>query len=100
VLPDEARFMEIDGVRNARHLGGLRIADGRTTTCRDLFRSGSLHRISPDGLATLQALGVKTIVDLRSQKAGVFPEEIEAVRTRMTGDLPDGTREEPATLPP
>lgn len=60
-----SRFVTIDGLANFRDLGGLPAEGGRV---RDgtLFRSDGLHQVSEEGLATLRALGVLTIIDLRT----------------------------------
>ena len=59
------RDLDIEVVFNVRHLGGLRTRDGRRTRA-SVVRAGSLHRLTPAGIETLAALGVRTIVDLRS----------------------------------
>ena len=55
-----ARFREIEGAFNVREIGGYETREGRRTRPNVLFRSSALHR-----LAGAQALGARTVVDLR-----------------------------------
>ncbi len=50
---------------NLRDLGGLATTDGRTVRTGQLFRSGHLCDLEVPGRATIDALGLRTIVDLR-----------------------------------
>ncbi|MFF2008282.1 tyrosine-protein phosphatase [Streptomyces sp. NPDC058195] len=52
----------IDGVRNFRDAGGVGALPRGA-----LFRSGALHGLTPQGAGTLEELGVRTVVDLRSR---------------------------------
>ncbi|MEU9480452.1 tyrosine-protein phosphatase [Streptomyces sp. NPDC048191] len=61
-----SRFVEVDGCFNYRDLGGYRTQDGRTVAWRRLYRSDGLHRITHCGTAAFDALGVVTVIDLRS----------------------------------
>jgi protein-tyrosine phosphatase len=56
----------IDGVVNFRDLGGLQTRDGRRMRARMLFRSGAMHALTNSGVASLSALGVTAVYDLRS----------------------------------
>ena len=51
---------------NLRDLGGLPAADGLRVRSGLLFRSPALARASARDLATLERIGVRTVVDLRS----------------------------------
>ncbi|MFI6447331.1 tyrosine-protein phosphatase [Kitasatospora sp. NPDC050543] len=54
-------FIDIPGVRNFRDAGGIgALRPGR------LYRSGSLHHLTPEGAQRLKALGVRSVIDLRS----------------------------------
>ena len=66
---------------NLRDLGGLPTADGRTVRTGRLFRSGHLCDLDGPALATVEGLGLRTIIDLRR------PDE---TRNRPHPDL-DGT---------
>ena len=50
---------------NLRDLGGLATTDGRAVRTGRLFRSGYLSDLEVSGRATVDALGLRTIVDLR-----------------------------------
>jgi protein-tyrosine phosphatase len=47
-------------------MGGYRSEDGRTVRWGMLYRSGSMHHLTPEDLEILRELGIQTIVDLRS----------------------------------
>ena len=59
------RDIPVDGVINFRDLGGYRTADGRGLRWGRLFRSGALHYITEAGVARLEELGVRSVLDLR-----------------------------------
>lgn len=63
---EPARHLPLPGVFNLRDVGGYPAADGRIRW-RTLFRSDALFRLDDDGLATMAGLGLRTIVDLRTQ---------------------------------
>ena len=73
----------VDGAPNFRDVGGYGTADGRRVRYGKLFRSGMLAGVSADGVATLDALGIRTVVDLRTQV------EVDALGPDR---LPKGTR--------
>ena len=56
----------MDRIHNFRGIGGLPTADGRTTTTGLLWRSGHLARATDADRARLVALGIRTVVDLRT----------------------------------
>ncbi|MEV4824101.1 tyrosine-protein phosphatase [Micromonospora sp. NPDC049274] len=66
------RHVTFDRLHNFRDLGGYRAADGRTLRWRLLYRSDSLGKLSGADLDRFQALGVRTVIDLR------YPWEIAA----------------------
>jgi protein-tyrosine phosphatase len=69
---DLERLIPLEGACNFRDLGGFPTTSGRTVRWRMLFRSDSLHELTPSDVAVLhEDLGVVTVVDLRS------PEEVE-----------------------
>lgn len=63
---DEPRILLIDGVSNARDIGGFHGHDGKTVKYGMIFRSQELDNITPKGLAFLKASDIRTDLDLRS----------------------------------
>src|SRR4051794_1810473 len=91
--------MRLEGAPNFRDLGGHPTTDGGVVRHDLVFRSGGLHRLTTDDLATLAALRLRAVFDLRSDeeraaRPSVLPEGIrcesipilgEASRTRGLG---------------
>lgn len=61
------RFFELDSIQNFRDIGGYTTSDNRSIRWGKLFRSGSLFRMTPHDSAEIDNLGIKTIIDLRSE---------------------------------
>ncbi|MEV7024988.1 tyrosine-protein phosphatase [Kitasatospora sp. NPDC093558] len=55
-------FIDIPGVRNFRDAGGIGALRRGV-----LYRSGSFHTLTDEGARRLKALGLRTVIDLRSQ---------------------------------
>ncbi len=53
---------------NFRDMGGWRTADGRSLRWRTLYRSDTLHRLDGDELDLLAGLGLRTVIDLRTDQ--------------------------------
>jgi protein tyrosine/serine phosphatase len=62
---DLRRVLEVDGLVNARDLGGLPLTCGGTTPRGVFFRSENLDAITPNGWRQLRDAGIRTVVDLR-----------------------------------
>jgi protein-tyrosine phosphatase len=62
----EPRLLALEGSRNFRDLGGYATAGGRRVRYGQLFRSGTLAYLTPEGQRSLAELGVRTICDLRT----------------------------------
>jgi protein tyrosine/serine phosphatase len=77
--PATRRTINVDGLVNARDLGGLRRTDGTTTPNGVFFRSENVDWVTPLGWDQLYAVGIRTVVDLRQ------PDE----RNRDTQTRPD-----------
>ncbi len=60
-----ARRLPLDLAYNLRDIGGYETTDGRRTRWGVLFRSDSLHRLTPQAQQYLLDLGLRTIIDLR-----------------------------------
>lgn len=60
------RWLELEGAVNARDVGGLPAAGGRTTRPGVLLRSDAVHQLTEADVATLLDLGLSHVVDLRA----------------------------------
>src|SRR6478736_8770622 len=73
------RRIVLDNVHNFRDLGGYSTTDGRTIRWRMLFRADGLSGMSAADLEIMRELGLRTVIDLRSNKElderGRFPHE-------------------------
>ena len=65
-MTDLSRHVSFEGCFNFRDLGGYRTADGRWVRWQSLYRSDSLHRLSASDVETFGAMGLRTVIDLRS----------------------------------
>ena len=74
--------MDLDwpGCRNARDVGGLPTADGRTIRAGVLIRSESLQYLTPEGVEAVRRSNVSRILDLRGDG------EVDVAPTPFTGD--------------
>lgn len=63
---DQRRFLRLEGVRNARDLGGYRTRDGRTVRWGRVYRTGALGEATPRDIDALVARGIRVVCDLRS----------------------------------
>ncbi len=66
------RHIPLTGQPNFRDLGGYSSRDGRRVRWGSVFRSGELSQLTDQDLVTLEGLGIRTVVDLRS------PQEVSA----------------------
>jgi protein-tyrosine phosphatase len=60
------RLIELEGAVNFRDLGGYRAGDDMRTRWRVLFRADGLGELTEQDLGVLGALGIRTVIDLRS----------------------------------
>jgi protein-tyrosine phosphatase len=73
----------LTSVVNFRDIGGYATADGRRVRTGRVFRSGALMGISDADLAALEALPIRTVIDLRTR------DDLDAA---APGRLPAGAR--------
>ncbi len=84
VLAD-GRHISLNGLYNLREVGGYPTAGGGTVRWGTLFRSDALHRLDESGTAAIAALGLRTVVDLRTQmEVDVAPSALAGVMARTT----------------
>ena len=62
------RHIPLDGQPNFRDLGGYATKDARTVRWGVVYRSGELNKLSDRDIAVLEGLGIRTVVDLRSEQ--------------------------------
>lgn len=78
------RELIIDGTFNVRDIGGRSTLGGARVASGRLFRSATLDAVTDQGIETLTALGLRTVLDLRSpaevERHGRFPVERAPVR--------------------
>ena len=76
---DVDRRIAFERVFNVRDLGGLPTLDGRTVRSGVVFRADGVNRLAGDDLEVAKALGLRTVVDLRThgevEHRGRFPAE-------------------------
>ncbi len=60
------RLIALEGAVNFRDLGGYPAGEGMRTRWRVLFRADGLGELTGQDLEVLRALGIRTVIDLRS----------------------------------
>ena len=61
------RVIDLKGTANTRDIGGYPASDGRVVEYGQILRSDKLSRLTADDFAELEAIGVKTVIDLRTK---------------------------------
>jgi protein-tyrosine phosphatase len=75
------RTIHLDGTRNTRQLGGIVTQDGRAIKQNILIRSDNLCGLSPQDCYRLAGLGLKTVIDIRSESEVEACPDVDSVRT-------------------
>ncbi len=65
---DPRRHVPLAGQPNFRDLGGYETSDGRSVKWGVVYRSGELSQLTDDDVGKLGALGLRAVVDLRSEQ--------------------------------
>jgi protein-tyrosine phosphatase len=73
------RWIALPGTLNLRDVGGYPVADGGTVRWRTLLRSDALNRLDDAGRTVLADLGLRTVIDLRTDS------EVEAAPSALDG---------------
>ncbi|WP_223695236.1 tyrosine-protein phosphatase [Leifsonia poae] len=69
----------LEVTHNSRDLGGMPLADGAVFTSRRVFRSDALSTLTESGQEALAALGIGTVIDLRTAgEQGRAPDALAA----------------------
>lgn len=78
------RAVRIPGLVNVRDLGGLPIRGGGTVRRGQLLRSAELARLEPMGAALLALLGLRTVIDLRTDdEVGQRPDNLTGTKADL-----------------
>ena len=83
------RFIVVDGCRNVRDLGGYVGVGGRMVRWGRLLRADGPDRMTADGRATIDRLGVATVIDFRNQHEKGGQAFHPAAITMPMADAPD-----------
>jgi protein-tyrosine phosphatase len=62
------RRITFEGPINFRDLGGYETTDGRRVRWNRLYRSDSLHTVTPEDIPLMRDLGIRTAIDFRSSE--------------------------------
>jgi protein-tyrosine phosphatase len=99
--PLPGRLIALPGTFNLRDLGGYRVTGGGTVRWRTLFRSDALHRIDEAGREILAGLGLRTVIDLRTQEeAELAPSALGPALAARCGHFPLLSTADFSALPP
>ena len=61
------RHVDLEGVVNFRDLGGIQTDSGKSLVWGKIYRSGKLSGLTESDFLTLDSLGIRSVVDFRSQ---------------------------------
>ena len=77
------RHVTLESAFNFRDLGGYAATPGRRMRWRTIFRADGLHRLTESDLATMRTIGLRTVLDLRTEselsERGRFPVDAHPV---------------------
>ena len=68
IAHQQVRVLDIGSISNFRDIGGYLNQEGLTTKWQKIFRSGDLSRFSARDQSKVSALGIHTVIDLRSDE--------------------------------
>lgn len=78
---DTSRMVQLEGTVNFRDLGGYATANGKIVKSGLVYRSGDLDLLTDVDLRLLADMGLKTVIDFRSN------EEVQAAPDRLPGTV-------------
>ncbi|MGW2204326.1 tyrosine-protein phosphatase [Streptomyces sp. NPDC001774] len=86
------RLIKLQGTVNFRDAGGYRTGDGHWVRMGEIYRSDALNLLTPDDLAKLKRLGIRTVFDLRMEsERAKDPDRVPAGATHVVADVLAGT---------
>jgi len=62
------RVIHLEGTSNTRDIGGYQTSDRRIVRWGQIIRSENLSRLTADDFQKLEEMGLKTVIDLRTQR--------------------------------
>lgn len=68
------RWVDLEGCGHFRDLGGYSTVDGRQTRWGTLYRSASLDALTDDAVGVIRGLGIRSVVDLRTEDERQSPQ--------------------------
>jgi protein-tyrosine phosphatase len=86
------RHVDLDGQSNFRDVGGYRTEDGGRVQWGQIYRSGTLATLSERDVDFIQRLGVRTVVDFRTEQeieergADRLPDRVNHIVVGISGD--------------
>ena len=90
------RVIDLEGTSNTRDIGGYLTSDGRTVEYGRILRSDKLSRLTAEDFAELEAIGVKTVIDLRTgREQGHEPTVWQGAHPPRIVHLPIGDADDP-----
>jgi protein-tyrosine phosphatase len=93
LVPVHTRRLEFEGVENFRDLGGYPTADGGHTVWGQIFRSDSLHKLTPSDLVAFERMGVRMVYDLRGdEERATHPNPFDSIQLAVVGQPRNGDR--------
>ncbi|MBV9749709.1 MAG: tyrosine-protein phosphatase [Acetobacteraceae bacterium] len=95
ITTERARRLELQGAANFRDLGGYVTVSDRVTRWGRMWRSDSLADLTETDLATLETLGLHSLIDFRlpqerARKPNRLPSSGAPIRTVEIGFIPRG----------
>lgn len=76
-MNESPRHVPLEAVHNFRDIGGYRARDGAFVKHNLVYRADGLYRLSSTDMETIRQIGIKTVIDLRTEKElsdnGTFP---------------------------
>jgi protein-tyrosine phosphatase len=83
IAADRGRHVPVPGTLNFRDTGGYPVSGGGFTRWQALLRSDALHRLDPGAAGLIGALGLRTILDLRtSAETQIAPSPLDDLAGR------------------
>lgn len=84
---EPSRWIDLEGVVNARDLGGYLAADGKTVRWQTVYRSAAMAWITEQGCLTFAGLGIRTVVDFRNRLSAVPLFDGDAICVHCCADV-------------